>query len=170
MVGGATKGVPHERKEGFSDNTQTDFGSRIDAYSWFEGIYTTSLTSPIEYRDNFGGTSGASPIVTGVAALIQSMVQASLHFKLAPLQMRRLITMSGTPTRNPASDRIGLMPNLKGLIDDQYLNLAPDLYVRDVIDDDGSPRAGNATYASPDIITKQTGVANPGEQFGSGSG
>ena len=52
-------------------------------YSWNEGIYTTSLTSPIEYRDNFGGTSGASPIVTGVAALIQSMVQASLHFKLA---------------------------------------------------------------------------------------
>jgi len=60
------------------------------------------------------------------------------------------------------------MPNLKGLIDGQYLNLAPDLYVRDAIDDDGSPRAGNATYASPDIITKQTRVANPGGQENNG--
>ena len=56
VVGGATKGVPHERKEGFSDNTQTNFGSRIDAYSWFEGIYTTSFTSPTGYLDNFSGT------------------------------------------------------------------------------------------------------------------
>lgn len=170
IVGGSSKTVPHFRREGTSDNTATNFGNRIDAYSWFEGIYSTSFNNETGYDDDFGGTSGASPIVTGVAALIQSMVQATLGFKLAPLQMRRLITVSGTSTSNPAFDKIGLMPNLRGLIDGQYLNLAPDLYVRDVIGDDGTPRSGNATFASPDIITRQTQVANPASQFGAGSG
>jgi serine protease len=170
MVGGSSKSVPHFRMEGTADNTATNFGNRIDAYSWFEGIVSTSLNDPTGYGGNFGGTSGASPIVTGVAALIQSMLQASLGFKLGPLQMRRLITMSGTTTSNPASDKIGSMPNLRGLIDGQYLNLAPDLYVRDVVGDDGSPRSGNATFASPDIITRQAQVANPTSQFGAGSG
>ncbi|KAK0741562.1 peptidase S8/S53 domain-containing protein [Schizothecium vesticola] len=173
VVGGSTKEVPHRRREGTGgDNEATNFGNRIDAYSWFEGIVTTAFSaqSNAAYQDGFGGTSGASPIVAGVAAVIQSMVQANLGFKISPLQMRRLIIMSGTSTANPAFDKLGLMPNLRGLIDGQYLHLPPDVYVRDVVGDDGNPRSGAITYASPDIITRQTQVANPTAQFGAGSG
>ncbi len=70
MVGAASSAAPHTRLY-FSN-----FGSRIDCYAWGEGIETTgdgwAGTSTTAYTSSFGGTSGASPIVTGAALLLQS--------------------------------------------------------------------------------------------------
>ncbi|KAK0753768.1 peptidase S8/S53 domain-containing protein [Schizothecium vesticola] len=168
MVGGSTSAVPHRRVAGDSGGA-TNYGNRIDVYSWFENIFTTSIDGN-GYTSGFNGTSGASPIVTGAAAVMQSIVQANLGFKLTPLQVRRLIGISGTSTFDPAFDKLGTQPNLRGIIDGQYLNLPPDLYVRDAVGDDGNPRSGAVTYTSPDIIVRQTQSANPAAQFGAGSG
>jgi hypothetical protein len=105
---------------------ETNYGSRIDAYAWGQNITTTSVTSVYPYEDSytaqFGGSSGAAPIVAGAALSIQGMVFANTGKKLSPAEMRELITVGGTPSANGASDGMSLMPNLKALIDGGHLN------------------------------------------------
>lgn len=69
------------------------------------------------YTRTFGGTSGASPIVVGAAALIQSTRAARGLDKLTPLQMRALLVATGTP-QAPATlgTFIGPLPNLASAI------------------------------------------------------
>ena len=57
-----------------------------------------------------------------------------------------------------------------GIIDGQYLNLPPDLYIHDVVSDKGSPHFDLVTYTSSDIIVRQNQSTNPAGQFGAGSG
>lgn len=169
MVGAGSSSAPHSRL-GFSN-----FGSRIDCYAWGEHIDTTgdgwtgNLTN--RYTGGFGGTSGASPIVTGAAIAVQGMVQASRGYRFSPRQMRALLAASanGTPSATPASDRIGVMPNLRAIVDGNTLNLAVDVYIRDDIGDTGDPRPA-APSASPDIILRESAVADPQGTFGEGSG
>ncbi len=70
MVGAGSATAPHTRL-GFSNH-----GSRIDCFGRGEGIVTTgdgwTGTSTTAYTTGFGGTSGASPIVSGAALLLQS--------------------------------------------------------------------------------------------------
>jgi hypothetical protein len=76
---------------------------------------------------------------------------------------------NGTPSQNPAVDRIGVMPNLRAIIDGAVLNLAPDIYLRDFVGDNGDPHLG-AISSSPDIILRQIAVPDPQAAFGAGSG
>jgi hypothetical protein len=115
MVGASSSAVPHSRM-GFSN-----FGSRIDCYAWGENIQSTgdgwtgNLTAT--YTRTFGGTSGASPIVTGAAILLQAWSMAR-HSSYVPHTLRALLSdpALNTPSANPAVDRIGVMPNLKAVI------------------------------------------------------
>ncbi|KAK4455222.1 major intracellular serine protease [Podospora aff. communis PSN243] len=116
MVGSATSGVPHKR------HSTSNYGSRVDAYSWGENILTSSVNAA--YEDvylNFSGTSGAAPIVTGAILSVQGMLAANGRKKLTPAEMRKLIVVGGTPSADPKSDKIGLQPNLKALINGGYL-------------------------------------------------
>ena len=61
------------------------------------------------------------------------------------------------------------MPDLHAILTNSVLNLAPDVYLRDYIGDTGNP-TGGAVSTSPDIIVRQTAVANPQAAFGAGSG
>jgi hypothetical protein len=168
MVGAASSTAPHTRL-GFSN-----FGSRIDCYGWGQNIDTTgdgftgNLTNT--YTGSFGGTSGASPIITGAALLIQSIAAASLGFRFSPAQLRSLLSnpASGTASSNPANDRIGVMPNLRAIID-SVLNVAPDVYLRDFVGDTGDPHTGPVS-SSPDVFLRPTAVADPQSAFGQGSG
>jgi hypothetical protein len=58
-------------------------------------------------------TSSASAIIAGAAIVVQSIVAASGKRRLSPAQMRDILSNNGT-----ASDRIGVMPDLKKIIDD----------------------------------------------------
>jgi len=69
------------------------------------------------YTRSFGGTSGASPIVVGAAALVQSTRSARGLAKLTPLQMRTLLAVTGTPQAAPTTaTAIGPLPNLAAAI------------------------------------------------------
>jgi len=118
---------------------------------------------------SFNGTSGATPIVTGAAAVVQGMAQASLGYRLSPLELRQILTENGTASATPATDLIGVMPNLRAIVSNSALNLLPDLYIRDYVGDTGGPTSG-INCASPDIILQNVAVADPQTSFGAGSG
>lgn len=170
LVGAASSTAPHTRL-GFSCH-----GSRIDCYGWGENVDTLSSdgtnTATDLYTTGFNGTSSASPIVTGAALAVQGLFQASpAGDRLDPAQMRALLSdpANGTPSQDPAADRIGVMPNLRAVIDGMMLNLPPDVYLRDFVGDNGDPHLG-AISSSPDIILRQSSVADPQSTFGAGSG
>jgi hypothetical protein len=167
MVGAASSAAPHMRL-GFSN-----YGSRIDCYAWGENIDTCTsdnMHSTTLYTVGFGGTSGASPIVTGAALAVQGMAQASLGYRYSPARLRAILSdpATGTSSGNPAVDRIGVMPNLRHIIDD-VLGVSADSYLRDFVGDTGDPHSG-AISASPDIILRTALVADPQAAFGQGSG
>ncbi|MFI6870558.1 S8 family serine peptidase [Nocardia sp. NPDC050406] len=96
----------------------TSFGSRVDCHAAGENIVTTSV-APAQYMGilpgtGFGGTSGASAIIAGTAAITQGIARAR-GTTLTPTQLRTHLSNPtfNTPTNNPATDRIGVMPNLK---------------------------------------------------------
>lgn len=167
MVGASSSASPHTRLS-FSNH-----GSRIDCYAWGENIDTTTTdgtgTDNTIYTTGFSGTSGASPIVVGAALIVQGLAEASLGYRFSPRELRGIITTDGTPSATPASDRIGVMPDLHAIITNNRINLAPDLYLRDYVGDDGQPTIGTVS-ASPDIIVRQAAVADPQGTYGAGSG
>jgi hypothetical protein len=124
MVGSCTSAIPHARF------TTSNFGSRIDCWAWGEHILTTgNPNTPTQANaywsaPNFGGTSGATPIIAGVCLLIQS-----LQFLLQPrpgqpqgtLQqsMRAILRNPAIGTAVAGSTRV--MPDMGKLIATQYL-------------------------------------------------
>jgi hypothetical protein len=114
----------------------TNSGSRVDMQGWGDSIMTLGANCPVVseqcpgtgdtrvngndanqwYRNSFGGTSGASPIVVGAAASIQGIRAARGLPLLDGFQMRAFLRASGTP--QPANTRqIGPLPNLRAAID-----------------------------------------------------
>jgi len=116
LVGAASSSVPHQRLS-FSN-----YGSRIDCYAWGDTIDTTgdgwTGNSTNVYTSSFGGTSGATPIVTGAALLVQSWRVRIGQPRYSPDEMRSLLSDSklNTASANPSTDHIGVMPDLKAII------------------------------------------------------
>ena len=168
MVGAGSAAAPHSRLS-FSNH-----GNRIDCYGWGESIDTTTTdatgTNNTAYTSGFNGTSGASPIVVGAALIVQGLAETSLGYRFSPRELRDILVKGGTPSADPPVDKIGVMPNLHAIITGDQINLAPDLYLRDYVGDDGEPTGGTVS-GSPDIIVRQNPVAGtPQDAFGEGSG
>ncbi len=126
MVGAATSAVPHSR---WSDS---NFGSRIDCYAWGENVDSPTSTRKTPfgtkiYTETFNGTSSASPIIAGAALLVQGMAMVGLGQRFNAFQMRTLLSnpATGTPSNNPAIDRIGVMPDLRAIINTNAVGLVP---------------------------------------------
>lgn len=115
MVGAATSSVPHQKSK-FSN-----YGSRIDTYGWGDSIDTLSGTpeKPNLYTSYFNGTSGASPIVSGAAIAIQGIAKEMFGKVYSPEKLRDILSdpSTGTLSANPTNDKIGVMPNLKAILD-----------------------------------------------------
>jgi len=117
LVGAATSAHPHAR------SFRSNFGSRIDCYTWGEKIDTAGGeemedTDPtLRYATDFGQTSGASAIIAGAAVALQGIVKARGLQPWTPEHMRDALSDPGvnTPSANPATDRIGVMPNLRAI-------------------------------------------------------
>lgn len=101
----------------------SNYGSRIDLQGNGEGVVTTGYGTGYsaegtnkEYSDDFGGTSGASPIVVGAVALIQSLHKSVTGNPLSRDQIRNLLVNTGKPqvagTFFPLSEKIGPLPNV----------------------------------------------------------
>lgn len=135
IVGAATSAAPHSRLA-FSTH-----GQRIDCYGWGQNITTCSSDTggaTTLYRNNFGGTSGASPMIAGAALCVQGIYQAATGGRLSPRQMRRILSdpALNTPHALGETTAIGVMPDLRGIIDNA-LGFVPDVYIRDNVADNG---------------------------------
>jgi hypothetical protein len=170
IVTAATSTSPHTRL------AYGPHGNRIDCYAWGQNIDTcaSNLAGAINlYRTDFGGTSGASPIITGAALVIQGIADnpiSGLGYRFSPRQLRAILSdpATGTPPAATETTHIGVMPNLRNIIDN-VLQTAPDVYIRDFVGDTGDPHTGSIS-SSPDIILLPTLVASPQTSFGAGSG
>lgn len=167
IVAAATSAAPHTRL------VYSTHGQRIDCYGWGHNITTCSSDAAgatTIYRNNFGGTSGASPMVAGAALCVQGIYQAATGGRLSPRQMRQILSdpTFNTPRAPAEATAMGVMPNLRGIIDN-VLGIVPDIYIRDHVADTGDPHNG-AISASPDIILRPVAVADPQASFGEGSG
>lgn len=167
IVTAASSTAPHTRL------AWAPHGKRIDCYAWGENINTLSsdsMGSTNMYTTGFGGTSGASPIITGAALAVQGRAQEQLHFRFSPRQMRKILSdpANGTARASTETTQISVMPNLRNIFINVF-NVAPDIYIRDFVGDTGEPHTGSIS-ASPDVILRPTSVSNPQTAFGAGSG
>jgi serine protease len=172
MVGAGNSTLPHDRAS-FSN-----YGSRNDCYAWGDAIVSCGYGDLAGTNDNnrytaiFGGTSGASPIITGAALVLQAMYQGSTGgFRLSPGQMRALLSNAGNGTAQGGgvAGNIGVMPNLKAIAQNA-LGLVPDVYMRDYVGDPGMIPSVGTISVSPDVIVRPSPVANPTASFGEASG
>lgn len=167
IVSAATSTAPHTRL------SYGPHGRRIDCYAWAQNINTCASNAAGAnnlYTTGFSGTSGASPIITGAALAVQGIAEASLGYRFSPRQLRAILSdpATNTPPAVTETTLIGVMPDLRGIIDD-VLNVAPDVYIRDFVGDTGEPHNGSIS-SSPDIILRPDAVADPQASFGVGSG
>ena len=99
MVGAGSPFAPNDRTAlGFSN-----WGSRVDVQGWGTGIATTGYGSlqgggddNCWYASSFGGTSGASPIVTASIACIQGRLKARGKTLLTPRAARNIMRNTGS--------------------------------------------------------------------------
>ena len=100
----------------------TNYGSRVDLSGWGDELLTlgygalhTGSGRDEWYTDDFGGTSGASPVVAGVAAAVQGYLRAHGRAPLDPLSMRALLSQTGTG-QVPGTRHIGPLPSIRHAI------------------------------------------------------
>jgi hypothetical protein len=95
------------------------YGSRVDIQGWgdstvatlgYGDLYGTSETN--YYTAGFSGTSSASALSAGVAALVESYAQASHGFYLPPIMLRSNLVQSGYAQTYGLPGNIGPLPNL----------------------------------------------------------
>jgi len=120
IVSAASMEVPHSRI------SYSNYGKRINCYAWGEGVATGENDNAFpgtvihRYTRGFSGTSSASAIIAGVAIAVQSISETRYNMRLGPSQMRNILSSDqyGTASVNGrARDKIGVMPDLKKIID-----------------------------------------------------
>ena len=156
---------------GHKRHWSSNYGSRLDCYAWGQNVWSAgdplAAFSVDRYTGGFNGTSSAGAIIAGAALLLQSRFRSLTGGALSPTQVRAMLSdpATGTP-RSPGTEPIGVMPDLRRVL--AAAQLAPDIYVRDALGDDGSLPSSGADGTSPDIILANTAV--PPANFGQGSG
>jgi hypothetical protein len=108
------------------DRTRTqesNYGARVDVQGWGRFITTTGFGDLRHeqgennwYTIDFGATSGATAMVAGAAALIQSIMKARGLAPLAPKDLRQLLVCTGSPQRGNLSEHIGPRPNIRAAL------------------------------------------------------
>ncbi|MEB8652791.1 putative mucin/carbohydrate-binding domain-containing protein [Bacillus cereus] len=122
MVGAGSSTVPHQRLW-FSN-----YGSRLDVYGWGENVDTTSANPSQNttnlYTSTFSGTSSASPIIAGAATSIQGIAKEHRGSPYTPAELRNILSNpnTGTKSQDPWNDRIGVLPDLKSILDNLGFN------------------------------------------------
>ncbi len=102
--------------------SDTNYGSRLDVQGWGDNIATLGYGDLFfpngdnrqTYTTVFAGTSGATPIVTGAAAILQAIRRARMLPDLTSQQMRLALVIGATPQGSGVV--IGPLPNLRNAI------------------------------------------------------
>jgi uncharacterized repeat protein (TIGR03803 family) len=116
-----------------------NYGSCVDMQNWGENIITTGYGDLYDaegpnlyYTSTFGGTSGATPIVVGEAALLQSIYKNATGQLLTSPQIKALLRNTGSPQTGgtyPIFDNIGPLPNLPIAVQTALSNSGPPVVV-----------------------------------------
>ena len=149
----------------------TNYGSRVDIRGWGEMVTTlysneTNNTDGV-YRDpdaldngnkwykfTFSGTSSASPIVTGAAAVLQGIAQKTYGTTLTPDQIRDILSNNGTDQILNLGKNIGALPDLEKAI--TKLDELYDVFVcSEVTDTNVNHEAASRAY-SETVLEGQT--------------
>jgi serine protease len=173
LVGASRASLPHDRAP-FSN-----YGSRLDCYGWGEAVTTCGYgdlfgaagDDDTLYTNSFSGTSSASPIIAGAAALLQALHIQQAGCRLEPQAMRDLLSDPATGTRQGPNvpGHIGVMPDLKAIVNG--LRLVPVVYMRRSVFDDGStPGPDDEISSSPDILLWQGDLNQTDALYGAGKG
>jgi len=107
----------------------TNYGSRMDVHAWGSAIVTTGYgdlhnggSPETLYTAGFGGTSGASPMVTGSALCLQGIAKEFLGAPLSPADLRTLLNETGID--HLGSQLIGPRPDLGAAVA-QLVDITP---------------------------------------------
>jgi hypothetical protein len=102
---------------------ESNYGSRVDVQGWGRFIATTGYGDLRReqgennwYTDIFGATSGATAMVGGAAAVLQSIIKERGLPPLSPGELRQLLSRTGTPQTSGLAERIGSRPNLRAAL------------------------------------------------------
>ncbi len=117
-----------------------NYGSCVDVQNWGENVVTTgygdlySAEGPnLYYTSTFGGSSGATPIVVGEVALLQSIYQHATGQLLTAPQIRSLLRGTGSPQTGgtyPIFDNLGPLPDIALAIQTVLANSGPPVVVQ----------------------------------------
>lgn len=123
LVGATTSTVPH------APHSFSSKGTRIDVNAWGDSVFTLaygpndpSCADPFAaaagdanqwYTQCFSGTSSASAIAAGAAAVLEAAHVAKHGEVMHVDALRHLLRTTGTPSGNPPVDRVGRMPDLR---------------------------------------------------------
>jgi len=103
----------------------SNYGARVNVYAWGESIYTAGYGNIAgksgainSFTSNFGQTSGASAIIAGAAALVQSWYKSAFGEALTPEEMRNILSNpeTSTPQALVSNDSICVMPDVGAII------------------------------------------------------
>jgi serine protease len=105
----------------------SSYGSRVNLQGWGECVVTTGYgnlqggSMNAFYTNSFSGTSSATPIVTGAAAIVSSVAQQQ-GVSYSPTQVRSLLVSTGT-AQDTSTDtgHIGPLPNLRAALDQAFI-------------------------------------------------
>ena len=119
MVAAAKSSTPHKKIK------DSNYGSRIDCFGWGENIttcYSTSAADTNRYTPGFNNTSGATPIIAGAAVCLQGIAEARSGKRLSPREMRAILSDGAVNTKSaaPNKDLIGVMPDLKSIVEKYF--------------------------------------------------
>ncbi|MFQ5500204.1 MAG: S8 family serine peptidase [Candidatus Zixiibacteriota bacterium] len=128
----------------FDDRKRIDFsnfGQRVNLQGYGMGVYTTGyggLFAPNGdedqfYTSSFGGTSSASPIITGAVACLQGYYKAAFGVLLTPDNIRDALVATGSLQLGDTSEHIGPRPDLQAAI--TTLSAPPSLYTMPILID-----------------------------------
>ena len=107
------------------------YGARVDVQAWYDHVVTATSgdyggfyadlyfpdgDATRAYTQTFGGTSGASPMITAVAAIVQSVRLAAGEEPWDPRDLRAVIRGSGSGQTGDQTRRVGPLPDLRRLL------------------------------------------------------
>jgi len=143
----------------------SNYGTRVDVQGNGQAVFTTGYGDfysaegyDLFYTSDFGGTSGASPIVTGAAALLQSVNKDITGTTLTPDQVRNLLVTTGKTQQAgtyPLSENIGPLPDVFQAV----FTIAPPAGVNEINSVNQwtvFPNPGNGTF---NLVRKQNANA-----------
>ena len=103
--------------------TESNFGSRVDVQGWGRFITTCGYgdlrhdQGPDHwYTIDFGATSGATAMVAGACAVLESIVIARGRTPLSPSALRTILVSTGSPQQGNSAEHIGPRPDLRAAI------------------------------------------------------